>query len=326
MTQWTAKDIPDLNDKVVIVTGGNSGLGFYSVRDMAAKGAIVIMASRNPHKAKAAITEIKTKLPDAKVEHIPLDLADLDSIRQFAEKFRNQYMRLDILMNNAGVMAIPHDTTADGFEMQFGTNHLGHFALTGHLFEMLLSTSDSRVVNVSSGYHHQGEINFDDLMGDKGYQRWTAYAQSKLANLLFTLELERKLKAMNADTISVGAHPGYAATNLQPNSAGQNRFMKMIMSTMNMIFAQSAEMGALPQLYAATAPDVKGGEYYGPTGMMEMRGHPGPVEMNKKARDKEVAERLWKVSEELTGVEYGDPIAIDSLPPMPIGDKTPPSS
>ena len=235
-----------------------------------------------------------------------LDLANQAQIREFVDAFNGKYQTLHVLINNAGVMALPHRKTADGFEMQFGTNYLGHFALTGLLLDRLLRTGGTRIVTVSSGAHTMGYINFDDLQREKKYKKWEAYGQSKLANLLFAYELQRKLDAAGKDTLSVAAHPGYAATNLQsvgPRMAG-SWFQEKTMGLLNKIFAQSQAMGALPTLYAATAPDVHGGEYFGPDGFNEMWGYPTKVESNDASHDEEVAKKLWAVSEELTGVSY----------------------
>jgi NAD(P)-dependent dehydrogenase (short-subunit alcohol dehydrogenase family) len=228
-------------------------------------------------------------------------------VRTFADRLQADFPSLDLLVNNAGVMAIPRQETDDGFERQLGTNHLGHFALTGLLLPLMVGRAGSRVVTVSSTAHKPGRINFDDLMGERSYRKWSAYYQSKLANLLFTYELQRRLEAACAQTISVAAHPGYAATNLQhvgPRMEG-NRLGALVMSVGNKLLAQSDEMGALPQLYAATAPDVRGGQYFGPDGIAEGRGYPKRVDPAKAAKDAADAARLWAVSEQLTGVPYG---------------------
>lgn len=300
--KWTAADIPDQTGKTAVVTGANSGLGYETVRGLARKNANIIMACRNQEKGQAALDKVQTEFPQVSLEFMPLDLSDLASVKKFAQAYTEKHETLDLLINNAGVMALPYQKTADGFEMQFGTNHLGHFALTGLLLEPLLNTPDARVVTVSSGLHRSGEMDFDDLNWEKSYSKWGAYGRSKLANLLFTYELERKLKASKQNVISVAAHPGYAATNLQ--SSGGSAIQRFGMSVMNKLLAQSAEMGALPQLYAATAPDVVGGDYYGPKGMQESRGYPVKVESNDKSHNIEDAVRLWAVSEEMTGVEY----------------------
>lgn len=303
---WTAGDMPDLAGRTMIVTGGNSGIGFETSKELARKGARVILACRDLGKAKSAIDSIRNEVPGAQVEAMQLDLASLASVREFAGKFIAAHRRLDVLCNNAGVMALPYRKTADGFEMQFGTNHLGHFALTGLLLELLLATPGARVVNVSSGAHRMGRIRFDDLQWERGYRKWAAYGQSKLANLLFTYELQRRLEASGKTQISVAAHPGYAATNLQaagPRMQG-SPLLERVSELFNRLFAQSAAMGALPTLYAMTMPDVRGGDYIGPDGIGEFRGHPRKVGSSARSRDPGAARRLWEESERLTGVRF----------------------
>ena len=303
---WTAEDMPDLKDQTIVVTGGNSGIGLEAARQFARKSARVVLACRDLTKAKTAAAEIERDAPGATVEPMRLDLASLDSVRRFVAELTTAHRQLHVLCNNAGVMAIPYARTADGFEMQFGTNHLGHFALTGLLLERLLATPGARVVSVSSGAHRMGKIRFEDLQWETGYGKWRAYGQSKLANLLFTFELQRRLEAAKAAVIGVACHPGYAATNLQavgPRLQGSS-FLEGLMQVGNSLFAQSAAMGALPTMYAATAKQVRGGEYFGPDSIGELWGHPKAVECSSAARDREVASRLWKVSEELTGVTY----------------------
>jgi NAD(P)-dependent dehydrogenase (short-subunit alcohol dehydrogenase family) len=303
---WTAADIPDQTGRVVLVTGANSGLGLQTARRLAGRGARVMMGCRNADKAAAAIATIRAEHPSAEVELLPLDLSDLSSVRKAADEALSRHDRLDVLVNNAGVMALPYRTTADGFEMQLGTNHLGHFALTGHLIDRLLATERSRVVTVSSQAHRIGSMRWNDLQWRAGYRKWLAYGQSKLANLLFTRELHRRLAAAGASTLAVAAHPGYAATHLQaagPEMAG-SAVMKRLNDLANRIAAQTDEMGALPQLYAATAAGVQGGEYFGPDGIGESRGHPRRVSMSGKARNEADARRLWQVSEDLAGVTY----------------------
>ena len=297
MNYWTAEDIPDQTGKIVIVTGANSGLGFEDTRALAKKGASVIMACRSIDKAEDAARQIRAEHPAADLTIMPLDLASLDSVRQFAQDFTQRYKTLNLLINNAGVMALPHRReTADGFEMQIGTNHLGHFALTGLLMPLIASTPGARVVSVSSGAHRMGRISFDDLQAEKSYGRWPAYGQSKLANLLFTYELQRRFEAAGMGAIAVAAHPGYANTHLQRHSG--------FFGVTNHLLAQSQEMGALPTLYAATMSTVKGGEYYGPGGLFYMRGYPERTDSNKRSHDQAIAAHLWSVSEELTGVHY----------------------
>ncbi len=303
---WTAADIPDLSGKTIVVTGGNSGIGYEAALQLAAHGADTILACRNLKKAGAAAEAIVEAYPDAKVEAMELDLASLASIEEFAEGLPKKRDRLDVLCNNAGVMALPKCKTADGFEMQIGTNHLGHFALTGRLLELLLSTPESRVVNVSSTMHKAGKMNFDDLHGERSYGKWGAYSQSKLANLLFTYELQRRLAAKDEKTISVGCHPGYASTNLQttgPRMAGSS-LGEVVWGWINAGFAQSADMGALPTLRAATGQDTVGGDYIGPGQLMESRGFPIKVKSTSRSRDEESAKKLWAISEDLTGVTF----------------------
>jgi NAD(P)-dependent dehydrogenase (short-subunit alcohol dehydrogenase family) len=303
--KWTAEEIPDQTGKVALVTGGNSGLGRQTVQELARKGAHVVLACRDTAKGDAARAEIRGQTPDASIEVMALDLASLASIRQFAGAFQANHDPLHILVNNAGVMATPRSTTADGFERQFGTNHLGHFALTGSLLDSLLRTPGSRLVTVSSNAVYLGRINFDDLMGEKTYERWIAYAQSKLANVLFAYELQRKLDAAGAPAISVAIHPGIVETDLRTElMTGDTPLFHRIQGYFWESLRQSVEMGALPQLYAATAPDVKGGEFYAPGGFLERAGYPKKARSGRRSYDEAVARRLWAVSEELTGVRY----------------------
>jgi NAD(P)-dependent dehydrogenase (short-subunit alcohol dehydrogenase family) len=305
--KWTAADIPDQHGRVAVVTGANSGIGFITARELARVGARVVLAVRDAEKGAAAAREIKAAVPNAELEVGSLDLASLASVRSFAEWFEREHEALDLLINNAGVMAPPRRTTVDGFELQFGTNHLGHFALTGLLLGRMEGRDDARVVTVSSGAHRMGRINFDDLQGERRYFRWSAYGQSKLANLLFAFELNRRLRAAGSGIRSLAAHPGYAATNLQSAVAPQpDRFF---MAFTNLVFAQSAEMGALPLLFAATHPGLEGGTYVGPGGFFEQRGYPQQVEASQAARDEETAGRLWEVSEGLTRVAFRIPRA-----------------
>ncbi len=304
--QWVEVHVPDLSGRRVIVTGANSGLGFEAARLLAGRGARVTLAVRNTAKGAAAAQSIRAAFPDAQLEVRSLDLADLSSIRHFASAFRTTHDWLDILLNNAGVMAIPRRETSDGFEMQFGANHLGHFALTGLLLPMLQVKSAARIVTVSSGVHVAGNINFDDLHGKRRYNNWLAYAQSKLANLLFAYELQRRLEQAGSPALSVAAHPGYAATNLQavgPAMTG-SRGSQALMRTANRTLAQSADMGALPLVYAAVGAEVQGGDYYGPGSLMGLRGFPVKSRSSRRSCDHVLAARLWAVSEELTGVTY----------------------
>jgi NAD(P)-dependent dehydrogenase (short-subunit alcohol dehydrogenase family) len=289
MAKWTAADIPSQTGRTVVITGANSGIGAATARELARAGAHVIIACRTVSKGEAAAATMP-----GTVEVRPLDLADLSSIRSFAGALSEPF---DVLINNAGVMALPLRRTADGFEMQIGTNHLGHFALTG----LLLDRIRDRVVTVSSGVHRMGRIRLDDLNWERGrYQRWLAYAQSKLANLLFTYELSRRLTAAGSPVKSMAAHPGYAATNLQSHTES---IQDKIMSLGNRLAAQSPEMGALPTLHAATM-DVPTATYLGPDGFMENRGHPKIVHSNAASHNEEVARRLWELSEHLTDVTY----------------------
>jgi NAD(P)-dependent dehydrogenase (short-subunit alcohol dehydrogenase family) len=295
-----------MDEETVVITGANSGIGFHAARVFAAKGADVTMACRSVERGEDAADEIREEVPDAPVEVRELDLASLNSVEDFADGFIQDHDALDVLCNNAGVMAIPRTETKDGFETQFGVNHLGHFALTAHLSDLVVSTDRARVVTTSSGAHERGRIDFEDPHGEDEYTKWGAYAQSKLANLLFAFELQRRFEDADVDAKSVGVHPGYAATDLQrrgPEMEG-SRLKLGVMKAMNAVLAQSAERGALPILYGATA-ELEGGEYVGPGGFMNMRGYPEVQEPNERARDEETAERLWEVSEELTGVEFG---------------------
>lgn len=301
-TNWTENNIPDLQGKTAVITGANSGLGYETARALASKGATVILACRNLDKGQQAVAAIQQHAPHATLELMPLNLADLGDVRRFAHAYTQKFDQLHLLINNAGVMATPYRETADGFEMQFGTNHLGHFALTGHLLPLLLATPNARIVTVSSGMHWQGHINFDDINGRKSYAPFPAYSQSKLANLLFAYELQRKLQSHNHTTISVAAHPGYAATNLQSTSG--SRLLAWLLRFTNRFMAQSQAMGALPQLYAATAADVQGGDYFGPNGFYEARGYPVKVKSSSASHNQETAVRLWQLSEEMTAVTY----------------------
>jgi NAD(P)-dependent dehydrogenase (short-subunit alcohol dehydrogenase family) len=309
MAEWTSDDIPDQSGKTVLVTGGNSGLGYETVLQLARKGARVLLAARARGRGTAALERLGAEAPGNQAELAEIDLADLTSVERFAAGFLAGGEGLDLLINNAGVMAIPHrETTAQGYERQFGTNHLGHFALTGRLLPALARRPGGRVVTVSSNRHKSAKgIDFDDLQAEHGYRPWGAYDQSKLANAMFVLELGRRLRAAGLDIISAGAHPGFAHTNLQasgPRSGGTSLVARG-MGLATRLFAQPARDGALPTLCAATAADVHGGDYFGPDGRGEMRGHhPKLVQFSAAAHDQAAAARLWAVSEELTGVTF----------------------
>jgi NAD(P)-dependent dehydrogenase (short-subunit alcohol dehydrogenase family) len=292
--KWTYDDIPDQSGKTAIVTGANTGIGYETALALAKKGARVVLACRSREKGEAAGAKISAEQPQGQAEFSALDLSDLDSVRAFAESFVDQNNRLDLLINNAGVMMCPESKTAQGDELQFGVNHLGHFALTALLLPLLRTTPNARVVTVSSMAHRSGKMTFDDLNFTKrGYNAMGAYGQSKLSNLLFTFELQRKLDAAGADTVAVAAHPGWTSTDLQRHTW----WARML----NPLFSMSPEKGALPTLRAATAQDVKSNEYYGPQGFQEMRGYPVRVGKTDAAKNPEDAARLWTVSEEMTG-------------------------
>jgi NAD(P)-dependent dehydrogenase (short-subunit alcohol dehydrogenase family) len=306
MSKWTQQDMPDLTGKVLIVTGANSGLGFESTKALAEHGATVVMAVRNMEKGEKARADILKEVPNAKLDLMKLDNADLSSVQAFAAAFREKYDRLDILLNNAGVMAIPRQETADGFEMQFGVNHLAHFALTGLLLDVLTKTPGARVHSVSSSAAFNAQINFDDLMGEEDYSRWGAYGQSKLANAMFATELNRQLKTAGYDTIANSSHPGFVMGNLQTNSleqSGAPLMERVLYGLGETIVGQDISMGVLPQLYASTAPDAKGGVFYGPK-TFRVRGYPAEQPCNDALNNPALLKRLWDVSEELTKVKY----------------------
>ncbi len=301
MSKWGADQIADQSGRVAVVTGANSGIGLIAARELARHGASVVLACR-AGKAETARAAIADEVPGAILEPRELDLADLASVRSFAESLGDAHRELDLLINNAGVMMPPRSLTADGFELQFGTNHLGHFALTGLLLDRLVAGSDARVVTVSSLEHKQGRLDFDDLDSERSYSPRGAYRQSKFANAVFGLELDRRLRGAGLPVKSVLAHPGYAATNLQ--SSGPTGLMKAVLKVGNALAAQDGEQGALPTLYAAVEPGVEGGMFIGPDGLKELRGRPTEVRPIRPARDPETGGRLWRVSEELTEVEY----------------------
>jgi NAD(P)-dependent dehydrogenase (short-subunit alcohol dehydrogenase family) len=301
--EWTFDNIPDLTGKVIIVTGGNSGLGYEAVKMFSRKNAEVILASRNLERGEKAKETIKAEFPHVNIKVMKLDLADLGSVHDFANNFKKDHEKLDILLNNAGIMWCPYNKTKDGFESQMGTNHFGHFALTGLLLDLLKKTKGARVVNVSSLGHRNGEMNFDNLLFENGdYKPNQAYYNSKLANLLFTYELQRKFEKHNLDIISVAAHPGGSNTNL-PRYADKKIWFR-ILKPLLLPLMQSAEMGTLPEVRASVDSIVKGSEYYGPGGRREFKGYPVRVESNGASHNKEDAEKLWEVSERLTNIKY----------------------
>ncbi len=306
MSRWTKKDIPDLTDRVALVTGANSGLGLETVRALLEKGAQVIMACRDLERSQRALATVKAEVPGATVELLQLDLASLASVREGAEYMLREHKRLDLLFNNAGIMAIPRRETHEGFEMQLGTNHLGHFALTGLLLPSLLATPGSRVITTTSQARMMGRVRFDDLQRNRSYSRWEAYGQSKQANLLFAFELQMRLHATHAGTISVAAHPGYANTNLQKTSATESRahIERWMYASLGSLVGQSALMGTLPQLYAATSPAISGGELVGPGGLGHFRGYPSVDQSAQQEYNHLLAEHLWNESVALTGVDY----------------------
>ncbi|AEN05783.1 oxidoreductase [Halolamina sp.] len=307
MTNWSLTDIPDQSGRTVAVTGANSGLGYAATEAFVHRGADVVMACRSVDRAREAAEEISVPEADGSLTVMELDLGDLGSVRSFAAAYEREFDDLHILCNNAGVMATPYRTTEDGFELQFGVNHLGHFALTGLLLDSLQETpGETRVVTHSSAMHERGQMDFDDLQHEQSYDKWEAYAQSKLANALFGFELDRRLRAAGESVTSVVCHPGYADTNLQrrgPEMAG-SRLRLLAMQAANAVVGQSARQGALPLLYAATAEAIDGGEYVGPGGLFNMRGAPEVREPAAQAQDADAAQRLWAVSEELTNVAY----------------------
>jgi NAD(P)-dependent dehydrogenase (short-subunit alcohol dehydrogenase family) len=307
MSRWTAADIPDQTGRTVLVTGANSGLGLRTAEALAARGAHVLMGCRDATRGEAARSDVTTGATGPVPDVVPLDLADLGSVRDAARSVADAVERLDVLVNNAGVMAMPLRRTADGFELQFATNHLGHYALTGLLLPVLLRAKGPRVVTVSSNVHRMGRNDWSDPNWEsRRYFKWLAYGQSKLANLLFTRELARRAHEAGSSLVAVAAHPGNSATHLVPASAeaSGSRLVGQMMNWGNRLIAQPDSAGALPQLYAATMPDVIPGEYFGPDRLFQLRGHPTRVGSSAAAQDDEAAGRLWQLSEELTGVAY----------------------
>ncbi len=304
MAKWTAQDIPQLGGRTAVVTGASSGIGEEAALALAGKGARVVLAVRNDEKGNATRDRIKRRYPAADVEVALADMADLASVRAFATRLSERLPQVDILLNNAGLGMQPvRAVTKDGFERQFGTNHLGHFALTGLLMPALLRAPAPRVVAISSIAHRNGKIAFDDLQGEKSYSGGRAYSQSKLSNLLFALELDRRARAVSSRLISVAAHPGVSSTGFM-EATSMPGYQVAVANFVVGLAGQSAAAGALPGLYAATMPDVKGGQYWGPDSLLEIRGTPAPGRISASARDRDTATRLWRVSEELTGVHY----------------------
>lgn len=302
MKSFNIDKLPPQKGKIAIVTGANSGLGFETAKALSKKGFLVIMACRNIKKAQEAIKEIKKADNSADLEVMIIDTSSLKSVRAFADEFLKKYQKLDLLINNAGVMVPPYSLTEDGFENQLGANYLGHFLLTGLLLPTLEITEGSRIITLSSIAHKNGKINFDDLQfKNRAYKKWEAYGQSKLACLIFAYEMDRRLKSKGSIAISVASHPGVSLTNLWNHMPSGFR---LISPVFNILFSHSAKDGVKPTLMAALDSDVKGGEYYGPTGLMEMKGEPGKVTSTLGSKNKEIAKKLWKVSEELTGINY----------------------
>jgi NAD(P)-dependent dehydrogenase (short-subunit alcohol dehydrogenase family) len=302
--KWTQKDIPDLKGKNIIITGGNSGLGFESVKAFAEKEARVILTTRSMERGTAAKNEIIKDFPNAKIEVYELDLGNLDSVEKFSSRIHATLDKLDVLMNNAGIMMSPYFKTQDGFEGQMGTNHLGHFALTGRLLPLILKTDKSRVVTVSSNAHKRGKMDFNNLLFEDGkdYSPIKAYGRSKLANLLFGYELQRRFEKHKVNGISLAAHPGASQTNLARYM--EDKWWFPLTKPLLMLLTQSAAMGALPQIRASVDPEAKGGEYYGPGGFNEMKGHPVKVKSNEDSHNPDDAKKLWKESEKITGINY----------------------
>jgi NAD(P)-dependent dehydrogenase (short-subunit alcohol dehydrogenase family) len=294
--KWDSENISDQKGKVIIVTGSSSGLGYETVKVLADKNATVIVAVRNEAKGNAAVEKVKVENPNADIRVMLVDLANLESVHKFAENFKGKFNKLDLLINNAGVMNPPYTKTKDGFELQFGTNHLGHFALTGLLIDLIKKTPGSRIVNVSSTAHKIGKLNFEDLNWEtRPYKKMRSYGDSKLANLYFSKELQRRLDKESSGVIVASAHPGASSTPLTRHSL----FFRILS-----LIVQNSEMGALPTLYAAVGPDIQGNDYIGPGGFQETRGYPKKVEPAEHAKKEDVAENLWEISEKMTGVSY----------------------
>lgn len=303
-TKWTSKNIPDLTGKKIIVTGGNSGLGFESVKALAIKGADLILASRSIEKGETAKQQIIADNPNVHVTVMQLDLLDSSSIKNFTNKYKKKYKQLDVLLNNAGIMATQYSSTKDGFEIQMATNHLGHFALTGLLLDIISKTQNSRVVNVSSLTHQIGNMDFKNLLfkGGKDYSPMKAYGRSKLANILFTYELQRFFEANNINSIAVAAHPGYANTKLVQHLFA--KFLYILLTPFIYLILPPQAQAALSEIRASVDPNVKGGEYYGPDGFTGMKGFPVVIKSNDKSYNIDDAKKLWEISEKLTGVYF----------------------
>lgn len=310
MSDWTANDVLDQTGRTILITGANSGIGLEAAKVLVARGAHVVLACRSVAKAEEAVVEIQANGPSGSTEILEMDLSDLDSVKKAADEFLANHDRLDVLVNNAGLMAIPKKLTEQGVEMQFGVNHLGHFALTGHLLDVLAASGTNgepaRVVSIASQAHRAGKIDFDNLDASQSYNPWKAYGQSKLANLLFMRELDNRAGNANLPIMSVAAHPGGSQTNLGNESAGDimTRMMEVVRPVFLKFATQSAAMGALPTLRAVVDPKADGCDYFGPDGFNELKGHPEKVDMSKRANDDDLAKRLWKVSVELSGVDY----------------------
>ena len=304
---WTTAQIPDQTGRVIVITGANSGIGFEAARVLVARGAHVVLACRNPAKAADAEALLRAETPGASVEVMALDVSRLASVRAFAEQFRASHPRLDVLCNNAGVMALPPALTEDGLDIQMATNHFGHFALTGLLLDLLKSSAPARVVNVSSMAHRMGGDRFEALMAGQRFNPWIVYGQSKLANILFTAELNRRARAKGVDLRAIACHPGYADTNLQATSASSGAtagYSESVARLVNRFLAQPAAAGAWPTLYAITDPDALGGDFIGPGGFTQMAGPPVKATPSAAARDPDLAKRLWAISVQTTGVDY----------------------
>ncbi len=304
---WSINDIPDLNNKTVILTGANSGIGFEASKVLASKGATLIWACRNLSKAKVALKAVKESVANAKVSLMQLDLSQQASVHSFAKEFKAKHKHLDILINNAGILGTDYQTTEDGFELLFATNHLGHFTLTGLLLSHLEKSPSGRIITLSSSAHKTASMNFDNLMfeGGKGYSGFSAYGQSKLANLLFTFELQRRLLANNSKLLALAVHPGMSGTDIF--SVMDDKWYYPLIKPIIYTMAQSPKMGALPTLMAVSDATAQSGDYYGPSGFQELRGSPKKVRASSKARDIEAAKTLWEKSEVLTGVSYLNP-------------------